>query len=145
MAATYRLSPFRRAVNWLIRTGLRFGIGEKNTRMLTVIGRKSGKPMSTPVTLVIEGTQEWIVAPYGERQWVKNLRAGGGASLSRGRRTRAITAREVSAEEAVPVMRAYVRRVGVTRSYWEVGPDASDEEFLAIAPKHPVFAITYLA
>lgn len=143
MAAAYRLSPIRKAVNWLIRAGLRFGIGEKNTRMLRVAGRKSGKPMSTPVTLVIEDANEWLVAPYGERQWVKNLRAAGAAELSRGRRKQPIAVREVSPEEAVPVMRAYVRRVGVTRNYWEVGPDARDDEFLAIASKHPVFAITY--
>ncbi len=143
MAATYRLSFFRKVINFLIRTGLRFGIGEKNTRMLTVAGRKSGKPMSTPVTLVVEGERQWIVAPYGERQWVKNLRASGTATLSRGRTTRPISVREVSHEEAVPVMRAYIQRVGVTRSYWEVGANASDEELLAIAPKHPVFAIDH--
>lgn len=141
MAAAYRLSFFRKGINLLVRTGLRFGIGEKNTRMLTVAGRKSGKLMRTPVTLVIESDREWIVAPYGERQWVKNLRAAGAATLSRGRTTRAIRVREVTHEEAVPVMRAYIQRVGVTRSYWEAGPDATDAELLAIAPNHPVFAI----
>lgn len=38
-------------------------------------------------------------------------------------------------------MRAYIQRVGVTRSYWEAGPEATDAELLAIAPNHPVFAI----
>ena len=141
MAANYQLSFFRKTINFFIRTGLRFGLGEKNTRLLTVAGRKSGKPMSTPVTLVVEGEKQWIVAPYGERQWVKNLRAAGQGTLKRGRTTTPIRTREVTYEEAVPVMRAYVQRVGVTRSYWEVGPDGSDAEFLAIAPKHPVFAI----
>ena len=141
MAGDYRLSFFRKAINFLVRTGLRFGIGEKNTRMLTVAGRKSGKPMSTPVTLVVEDTGEWIVAPYGERQWVKNLRAAGTATLSRGRKSRAIRVREVTHQEAVPIMRVYIQRVGVTRSYWEAGPNANEEELLAIAPNHPVFAI----
>jgi len=141
MAANYQLSFFRKMINFFIRTGLRFGLGEKNTRLLTVAGRKSGKPMSTPVTLVVEGDKQWIVAPYGERQWVKNLRAAGQCTLKRGRTTTPIRTREVTYDEAVPVMRAYVQRVGVTRSYWEVGPDGSDAEFLAIAPKHPVFAI----
>ena len=68
MAAAYRLSFFRKGINLLVRMGLRFGIGEKNTRMLTVAGRKSGKLMSTPVTLVIERDREPIVAPYGARQ-----------------------------------------------------------------------------
>jgi deazaflavin-dependent oxidoreductase (nitroreductase family) len=141
MAAEYRLGFFRRTINALVRAGLRLGLGEKNTRMLTVAGRKTGKPMSTPVTLVVEGDREWIVAPYGERQWVKNLRASGRANLARGRSKRDIRVREVSYEEAVPVMRAYVNRVPVTRKYWEVAPDSSDEAYLEVARKHPVFAV----
>jgi deazaflavin-dependent oxidoreductase (nitroreductase family) len=141
MAAEYRLGFLRRTINFLVRTGLRLGIGERNTRMLTVAGRKSGKPMSTPVTMVVEGEAEWIVAPYGERQWVKNLRASGTATLSRGRSKRTIRVREVSHDESVPVMRAYVKRVPVTRKYWEVEPDSPEEAYLAVAPKHPVFAI----
>lgn len=124
-----------------MRAGLRLGLGEKNTRLLIVAGRKTGKPMSTPVTLVVDGDSEWLVAPYGERQWVKNLRASGRAKLARGRSKRDIRVREVSHEVAVPVMRAYVNRVPVTRKYWEVAPDSPDEAYLVVARRHPVFAV----
>jgi deazaflavin-dependent oxidoreductase (nitroreductase family) len=141
MAATYHLSPGRRAINFLVRAGLALGLGEKNTRMLTVVGRKSGKPFSTPVTLVVDDGNEWIVAPYGERQWVKNLRAAGKATLGRGRKRRDVTVRELAPEDAVPVIRRYIERVPITKKYWNVTAEAPDEAMLAEAAKHPVFLV----
>ena len=128
--------------NGLVRVGLWLGTGG-DMRLLTVAGRKTGKPMSTPVTLVIEGGEQWLVAPYGERQWVKNLRAAGTATLSKGRSKRTFTAHELAAEEAVPVLRRYVKQVPITRHYWDVTPESPDEEYMVEATKHPVFAIEY--
>jgi hypothetical protein len=99
--------------------------------------------MSTPVTLVVEDGAHWIVAPYGERQWVKNLRVAKTGTLRRGRRTEPISVTEVTLEDAVPVMRAYVERVPVTRKFWAVGPDSSDDAYLAEAANHPVFSVSY--
>jgi deazaflavin-dependent oxidoreductase (nitroreductase family) len=141
MAASYRLSPQRRAINFLVRSGLALGLGEKNTRMLTVAGRTSGKPFSTPVTLVVEEGHTWIVAPYGERQWVKNLRAAGKATLSRGRKRRDVTVRELAPEDAAPVIRRYIQRVPVTKKFWNVTAGDSEEAMIAEAAHHPVFLI----
>ena len=85
MAATYRLSRWRRLLNALVRTLLRAGLGPRHTYLLTVQGRRSGQRYSTPVTLVEEGTNRWLVAPYGEVSWVRNARAAGQVTLSRGR------------------------------------------------------------
>ena len=141
MAATYHLSSARRAINFFVRAGLALGLGETNTRTLTVVGRKSGKPLSTPVTLVVEDGSEWIVAPYGERQWVKNLRAAGKATLSRGLKRRDVTVRELTPEEAAPVIRRYIERVPVTAHYWDVTAGDPDEAILAEAAHHPVFLV----
>jgi len=141
MAATYTLGFGRRLINVLVRGGLALGLGEKNTRMLTVAGRKSGKPYSTPVTLVVEDGTEWIVAPYGERQWVKNLRAAGRATLSRGRKRREVTVRELTPEEAIPVIRRYIERVPITAKFWDAKADAPEPEILAEASRHPVFLV----
>lgn len=141
MAATYRLSAQRRAINFFVRAGLALGLGEKNTRMLTVAGRKSGKPFSTPVTLVVEDGHEWIVAPYGERQWVKNLRAAGNATLSRGRKRRDVAVRELAPDEAAPVIRRYIERVPIAANYWNVTAGDSDDAMIAEAAHHPVFLI----
>lgn len=50
------------------------------TGILTVCGRRSGRRYSTPVQLVLGGGERWLVAPYGEREWVKNARAAGESS-----------------------------------------------------------------
>ena len=51
MAATYRLSLWRRGVNALVRALLEWGLGPRHTYLLTVRGRKTGRLYSTPVTL----------------------------------------------------------------------------------------------
>ena len=141
MAFQYQRGLARRAVNRLVRGLLRVGLGPRETYLLTVAGRRSGEPRPTPVTLVEEGGRRWLVAPYGEVAWVRNLRAAGRATLSRGGRTNAIAVREISAEEAAPVLKMYVTRVPITRPYFDVRPESNLSAFRAEAPRHPVFAI----
>ena len=94
----YRLGLARRAANALVSVLLRFGLGPARTYLLTVAGRRSGTPRTTPVTLVEEGGQRWLVAPYGEVAWVRNLRASGKATISRGGRTDPINVREIGTD-----------------------------------------------
>jgi len=120
---------------------LRLGLGPARTYLLTVTGRRSGTPRSTPVTLVEEGGRRWLVSPYGEVAWVRNLRATGRATLSRCGHTVEIAVREVGADEAAPVLKMYVARVPITRPYFDVTPESDLAAFRAEAPRHPVFAI----
>ena len=141
MAARYRRGLARRAGNGLVRILLRLGLGPARTHLLTVTGRRSGAPRSTPVTLVEEGGRRWLVSPYGEVAWVRNLRATGRATLSRCGHTVEIEVREVGVEEAAPVLKLYVTRVPITRPYFDVKPESDLASFRAEAPRHPVFAI----
>jgi deazaflavin-dependent oxidoreductase (nitroreductase family) len=141
VAARYQRGLARRAGNGLVRMLLRLGLGPSRTYLLTVTGRRSGAPRSTPVTLVEEGGRRWLVAPYGEVAWVRNLRATGRATLSRCGHTVEIAVREVGADEAAPVLKMYVTRVPITRPYFDVRPDSDLAAFRAEAPRHPVFAI----
>jgi len=141
LAFQYQRGLARRAVNRFVHVLLRLGLGPRETYLLTVTGRRSGAPRTTPVTLVEEGGRRWLVAPYGEVAWVRNLRAAGRATLSRGRRTEAIAVREITAEEAAPVLKWYVTRVPITRPYFDVRPESDLSAFRAEAPRHPVFAI----
>src|SRR5262245_14501595 len=74
VARSYRLSPVRRAANRLVRTLLGLGLGPRRTYLLTVPGRRTGHPRSTPVPLVERGGERWLVAPYGAVGWVRNAR-----------------------------------------------------------------------
>jgi deazaflavin-dependent oxidoreductase (nitroreductase family) len=142
MAARYRLGLGRRAANRIIRALLRLGLGPAGTYLLTVAGQRSGAPRSTPVTLVEDGGRRWLVSPYGEVAWVRNLRAAGRATLSRGGRTETIAVSEIGVDDAAPVLKTYVTRVPITRPYFDARPESDLAQFRAEAPRHPVFAIT---
>jgi deazaflavin-dependent oxidoreductase (nitroreductase family) len=141
VAAKYRRGLARRAINALVSILLPIGLGPRSTYLLTVTGHRSGAARTTPVTLVEEGGRRWLVAPYGEVAWVRNLRAAGKAALARGAHTEAIVTREVKPEEAAPVLKMYVTRVPITRPYFDVTPESDLGAFRAEAPRHPVFAI----
>jgi deazaflavin-dependent oxidoreductase (nitroreductase family) len=135
----YRKSLWRRALNVLVRPLARLGLTGPRTHLLTVPGRRSGRLWTTPVSIVEEDSERWLVAPYGERNWVKNARAAGWVELRRGRRRERLAVVELSAEDAVPVLRRYYELGRVTRPFFDVGPKSTNEEWRREAPRHPVF------
>jgi deazaflavin-dependent oxidoreductase (nitroreductase family) len=141
VAATYKLTPLRRLGNFLIGLLVRLGLTGERTHLLTVPGRKSGRRYTTPVELVIDGDKRWLVAPYGERGWVKNGRAAGSVELRRGRRTTGYSIEEVDADEAAPVLREYLRTTPIVRPYFDADENAPLEAFAAEAHRHPVFRL----
>jgi deazaflavin-dependent oxidoreductase (nitroreductase family) len=106
-----------------------------------VPGRKTGRRYSTPVSLVIDDGTRWLVAPYGEREWVKNARAAGEVELTRARKTARHRVEEVGPEEAAPVLREYLRTTRIVRPFFEATTDAPLEAFAAEASRHPVFRL----
>ena len=137
----YRKSLWRRALNALVRPLARLGLTGPRTFLLTVPGRRSGRLWSTPVSVVKDGDQRWLVAPYGERNWVLNARAAGWVELRRGRRRQRLEIDELAPAEAVPVLRRYYELGRVTRPFFDVTLDSPDEDWLAQAPRHPVFRL----
>jgi deazaflavin-dependent oxidoreductase (nitroreductase family) len=109
--------------------------------MLTVIGRRTGRPQVTPVSPVTSGGQRWLVAGWADADWVKNLRATGSATLTKGTRVEQIRAVEVTPEQGVPALRAFVQeRAGSGRAF-DLDPRAPFEAFLAESRRHPIFQI----
>lgn len=137
----YRLSPGRRVVNLLVRPLARAGLTGPRTYLLTVPGRRSGRLWTTPVSIVHDGEERWLVAPYGERNWVKNARAAGWVELRRGRRRRRFEVEELGPADAAPVLRRYYELGLVTRPFFEVSLSSPEEEWVAEAPAHPVFRL----
>ena len=88
-----------------------------------------------------ERDERWLVAPYGERSWVRNARAAGWVELRRGRSNERLRVQELEPAEAVPVLREYYRLGRVTRPFFDVTLTSSDAEWLAEAPRHPVFLL----
>jgi deazaflavin-dependent oxidoreductase (nitroreductase family) len=139
--ASFGHPRFRRILNRLITPLARLGLAGRRTHILSVRGRKSGRRYSTPVQLVLDGDRRWLVAPYGEREWVKNARAAGEVELTRARKTTRHAVEEVGPEEAAPVLREYLRTTPVVKRFFAVGRDAALEAFVAEAPRHPVFRV----
>ena len=76
--------------------------------LLTVPGRKSGTPRSTPVALVEVGGRRWIIGTFGEVDWVLNLRAARQGTITRKRRAEAVDATELSPTEGAAFFRDVV-------------------------------------
>ena len=134
----------RKLTNPLLVAAMRVGISVWGSRVLEVRGRKSGEVRRTPVNLLGFEGRDYLVAPRGETQWVRNVRADGGRlTLLLGRRRDERTVTELSDEDKPPVLRAYLRRwkAEVGMFFEGVGADSSDEELRRIAPKHPVFLL----
>jgi deazaflavin-dependent oxidoreductase (nitroreductase family) len=121
----------------------RWGLSFRNSRELTVIGRRSGLERSTLVNLLELDGARYLVAPRGTTDWVRNVRAAGGGTLRLGRQREAFTARELSDDEKVPVLRAYLEQWAfeVGRFFEGVDAQADDEALAAIAADHPVFEL----
>ena len=141
MAARFRQTRLREVGNRLITPLARLGVAGARTHILTVRGRRSGRRYSTPVQLVLEGGRRWLVAPYGEREWVKNARAAGEIELTRARRTSRHRVEEVGADEAAPILREYLRTTPLVKPYFDAAPDAPVAAFVGEAATHPVFRV----
>jgi deazaflavin-dependent oxidoreductase (nitroreductase family) len=130
--------------NRLVATLTRLGVSLYGSRVLEVRGRKTGEWRQTPVNLLRHAGAEYLVAPRGHTQWVRNLRASGEGRLRVGRRTQAFTAVELPDDEKVPLLRAYLKKwqFEVGAFFGGVGPDAPEGELLRIAPDHPVFRLS---
>jgi deazaflavin-dependent oxidoreductase (nitroreductase family) len=120
----------------------KFGIPTGPAMVLTVPGRKSGQPRSTPMTPFKFDGSLYAVAGYPGADWAANARAAGTGTLSRGRRSRPVKIVELTAAQARPILRAYPVQVpvGVTfakRSGMVV--DGTSEEFEALAGRLAVF------
>jgi deazaflavin-dependent oxidoreductase (nitroreductase family) len=129
--------------NPLVRRLTKMGLSVKGSRVLEIRGRTSGELRSTVVNLLTVDGVRYLVAPRGETQWVRNLRAAGTGTLRVGRRTEAFGADELTDGEKAPIIRAYLKAWA-----WEVGKffdgltaDSPDADIAAAAAGFPVFRI----
>jgi deazaflavin-dependent oxidoreductase (nitroreductase family) len=131
--------------NRMLERVLDRGKGPPFLRLLTIPGRRTGRPRTTPVAPVFGGDGAvWLVAAYGETAWVRNLRASGRAELHRGEDRIRYDARELDAAEAVPVLRAYLAK-GTSlfvRRRFAVNARSTDDAIAAEASRHATFALT---
>jgi deazaflavin-dependent oxidoreductase (nitroreductase family) len=139
---------FNRVVAGLLSLGLPMG----SMTLLIVPGRKSGRLRTTPVALLERDGHRWLSSPFGEVNWVRNLRAARRGVVGRGRKRRAVEAVELSPEAAAPVLQEALTRLEASpmvgrmlRPFFAAGPRSSQEELVAEARRHPTFELRDLA
>jgi len=73
--------------------------------LVTIRGRTTGLPRTTPLAIIAVAGRRWVWSPWGEVHWVHNLRAAGRATVSvRGRKDE-VTATELDPKERVGFFR----------------------------------------
>ena len=133
-----------RLFNGLIALLTRLGVSVYGSRVLAVRGRRSGEWRTVPVNLLEHEGAYYLVAPRGETQWVRNLRASRTGELRVGRRRQSFQAAELPDADKPPLLRAYLRKWAfeVKTFFQGVGPDAPEADLQRIAPGYPIFRIT---
>lgn len=127
-----------RAFSWLASSG----IAPSKTVAIEVRGRTSGKTRATAVNWVSVDSQRYLVAPRGNTEWVRNVRAAGGNAMIKRRGRTPVRLEEVPVEQRAPIIQAYLKdNAWVTQREFGISPKAPIEEFQRIAAKHPVFRI----
>jgi deazaflavin-dependent oxidoreductase (nitroreductase family) len=141
MAKYYQVTPLLRFANGILVQLLRWGMLPPSMALLTVRGRKSGRTYSIPVQPIDEGGQVWVVSPYGETNWVRNVRAAGKATLTRAGCAAPVGLHEVDAQAAAPILKKYVHQVAIVRPYFDAQPNSPAATFESEARQHPVFLV----
>ncbi len=142
-----RIPSFVSIFNPVARRLLRFGAFLGPNALLSVRGRKTGELRTTPVALVEVGGRRWVSSPFGEVQWVRNLRAAGEGTITIGRRKEHLRAVQLDRAEAetffIDVLGPYIRRTPLGR--WVIGSVLHARDIIddpkGAAERHPVFEL----
>ena len=145
-----RLMP---VLSWGIKQLLRLGVRLTifgPMLLLSVRGRKTGKLRTQPVDLHEHEGRRILIATHGVGSWVHNLRAAGGGVLSLGWRHQAFTAVELTPEIGGPLIKEVMgpllasqgMRGAFLRQNLGVTADATLDDYINAARKHPVFELS---
>ncbi len=133
---------YLKQMNKIVKGLQQLGIHTGPAMVLTVPGRKSGHPRSTPMTPFEFQGGLYTVAGFPRADWAANARAAGAGTLSRGRKSRRVKIVELTPEEARPVLRAFPVEVPIGVGFGKrsgLVRDGTPDEFEALAGKCPVF------
>ncbi|MBV9181754.1 MAG: nitroreductase family deazaflavin-dependent oxidoreductase [Acidobacteria bacterium] len=122
------------------------GLGFSSNYLLQVKGRKSGKLQSTPINLLELGGQQYLVAPRGRTQWVRNAEVSQEVTLKKGRHRARYRLRAIEGEEKLKVLKAYLDqfRREVER-YFPLAAGSSPQAFSTVVDKYPAFQLIRLS
>jgi deazaflavin-dependent oxidoreductase (nitroreductase family) len=143
----WRLRVLRRLpfVNAITRFLLKAGVPLGFNGLITVRGRTSGLPRTTPVAIIAASGKRWVWAPWGEVQWVRNLRAAGRATITVRRRTEEVSATELDPAQRVGYFREILaplaRSIPFGVQFIRIADGVDLNDPVAVAEGRPVFEL----
>ena len=138
----FRPPRYLKPMNKFMMAVQKLGVPTGPAMVLTVPGRKTGKPRSTPMTPFEHDGGLYVVAGYPGADWASNARAAGAGTLSRGRKSRRVRIVELDAAQSRPVLRAFALKVPVGVGFAKrsgLMRDGAPEEFAELAGQLAVF------
>src|SRR4030067_1500262 len=140
MVNLYEVTWRIRLENAILSAATRLGIAPKGMHLGAVKGRATGELRETPIEPIETDGKRWLVAPFGEVNWVRNARKAGKVRLRRGRTVEYLQVSEAHPGECRRGLRAHLKR-GYTSDYFDAGPNSLPLDFEAEAHKHPVLMV----
>jgi deazaflavin-dependent oxidoreductase (nitroreductase family) len=128
--------------SWMVRLNvamLRRGMRIGTQYLLSVRGRRTGQSRSTPISIATVDGVRYIVAAFGATAWVRNVRAAGAGTLSRGANSETVRLQEIPITERGPVLRAFLAQVRGGRRFFG---DRTPDQVVAAADQFPVFRVS---
>ena len=120
--------------------GSRFSPGD--LYLLIFLGRKTGKQFSTPVFMMLYENTNYLVAPRGETQWVRNVRQSNTLTLKRGKNVQLYQAVEMDSQIRAKIIKEYLERYTLSvATYFPIKAGSDIIEFEKISKNYPVFEI----
>ena len=138
-----RATLLGRATSRLLAGWASLGLPTGRQVGLEVTGRRTGRAHVLAVVLAEHEGQDYLVSMVGEGEWVKNVRASGGAAVLIGGRRRQVHLEEVPVDRRGPIIQEYVRVAPGGRRHMGLGPHATLADCDRVAPNFPVFKVVY--
>jgi deazaflavin-dependent oxidoreductase (nitroreductase family) len=139
---------YLKRMNRIVKAIQKIGIPTGPAMVLTVPGRKTGRPRATPMTPFEHDGALYTVAGFPRADWALNARAAGVGILSRGRKSRRVKIVELDPAQARPVLRAFPIKVPVGVGFGKrtgLIQEGTPDEFEALAGRVPVFRFEPIA
>jgi deazaflavin-dependent oxidoreductase (nitroreductase family) len=135
------LKPMNKVFMAMLKLGLPIS-GKEGPVILTIPGRKSGQPRSTPITPMYVGDERYVVAGFPGADWERNARAADTATLTAGKKSETVRMVELTADEARPLLRQFPTLVPTGVSFMKrsgLVTEGTPDEFEALAGRCAVF------
>jgi deazaflavin-dependent oxidoreductase (nitroreductase family) len=131
--------------NAAVKLFTRLGVKTGPVNVITVAGRRSGQPRSTPVTPWQVDGKRYVIAAIGTSDWARNARAAGEGILTSGRTTTRVRLTGVTdpalKERVVTAFGTENKAGGSFLVQAGVAPDRTPKGFAAALPHVAVFGV----